>query len=63
MMPLGAPSISKYGSLVRPYAQIVALRARTALKAPPYIRNTVGLQQDPTLMSAATALQSSAHSA
>ena len=27
MMPLGAPSISKYGSLVRPYAQIVALRA------------------------------------
>ena len=38
MMPLGAPSISKYGSLVRPDAQIVALRAhctRTALKAPP----------------------------
>ena len=38
MMPLGAPSISKYGSLVRPNAQIVALRAhyaRTALKAPP----------------------------
>ena len=38
MMPLGAPSISKYGSLVRPYAQIVALRAhctRTALEAPP----------------------------
>ena len=27
MMPLGAPSISKYGSLVRPDAQIVALRA------------------------------------
>ena len=40
MMPLGAPSMSKYGSLVRPNAQIVALRAhctRTALKAPPYI--------------------------
>ena len=38
MMHLGAPSISKYGSLVRPDAQIVALRAhctRTALKAPP----------------------------
>ena len=38
MMPLGAPSISKYGSLVQPDAQIVALRAqcaRTALKAPP----------------------------
>ena len=38
MMPLGAPSITKYGSLVRPDAQIVALRAhcaRTALKAPP----------------------------
>ena len=28
MMPLGAPSISKYGSLVRPDAQIVALRLR-----------------------------------
>ena len=28
MMPLGAPSISKYGSIVRPDAQIVALRAR-----------------------------------
>ena len=35
MMPLGAPSISKYGSLERPDTQIVALRARTALKAPP----------------------------
>ena len=38
MMPLGAPSISKYGSLVRLDAQIVALRAqcaRTALEAPP----------------------------
>ena len=36
--PLGVPSISKYASLVRPDAQIVALRmhcARTALKAPP----------------------------
>ena len=30
MMPLGAPSISKHGSLVRPYAQIVALRAHCA---------------------------------
>ena len=41
MMPLGAPSITKYGSLVRPDAQIVALRAhcaRTALKAPPRTR-------------------------
>ena len=28
MMPLGAPSISKYGSLVRPDAQIVANSAR-----------------------------------
>ena len=40
MMPLGAPSISKYGSLVRPDAQIVALRAycaRTALGAPPKV--------------------------
>ena len=39
VMLLGAPSISKYGSLVRPVAQIVALRvhcARTTLKAPPY---------------------------
>ena len=38
MMPLGAPSISKYGSLVRPDAQIVALCAhcaRSALKAHP----------------------------
>ena len=38
MMPLGAPSISKYGSLVRLDAQIVALRAyraHTALEAPP----------------------------
>ena len=42
MMPLGAPGISKYGSLVRPDAQIVALRAhcalhcaRTTLEAPP----------------------------
>ena len=40
MMPLGAPSISKYGSLVRLDAQIVALRAhcartaRTVLEAP-----------------------------
>ena len=31
MMPLGAPSISKYGSLVRPGAQIVALRLRLPL--------------------------------
>ena len=30
MMPLGGPSISKYGSLVRPDAQIVALRAHCA---------------------------------
>ena len=30
MMPLGAPSISKYGSLVRPDAQIVAPRAHCA---------------------------------
>ena len=30
MMPLWAPSISKYGSLVRPDAQIVALRAHYA---------------------------------
>ena len=30
MMPLGAPSISKYGYLVRPDAQIVALRAHYA---------------------------------
>ena len=30
MMPLGAPSISKYGSLVRPDTQIVALRAHCA---------------------------------
>ena len=27
MMPLGAPSISKYGSLIRPNTQIVALCA------------------------------------
>ena len=31
MMPLGAPSISKYGSLVRLDAQIVALRLRRPL--------------------------------
>ena len=31
MMPLGAPSITKYGSLVRPDAQIVALRLRLPL--------------------------------
>ena len=31
MMPLRAPSISKYGSLVRPHAQIVALRLRLPL--------------------------------
>ena len=30
MMPPGAPSISKYGSLVRPDAQIVALRVHCA---------------------------------
>ena len=30
MMPLGAPSITKYGSLVRPDVQIVALRAHCA---------------------------------
>ena len=30
MMPLAAPGISKYGSLVRPDAQIVALRAHCA---------------------------------
>ena len=30
MMPLGAPSISKYGALVQPDAQIVALRAHCA---------------------------------
>ena len=30
MMPLGGPSISKYGFLVRPDAQIVALRAPCA---------------------------------
>ena len=30
MMPLGAPSISKYGSLVQPDTQIVALRAHCA---------------------------------
>ena len=44
MMPLGAPSISKYGSLVRPDAQIVALRAqcaRTALEAPPKLSMSV----------------------
>ena len=33
MMPLGAPSISKYWSLVRPDAQIVALRAHCARTA------------------------------
>ena len=34
MMPLGAPGISKYGSLVRSDAQIVALRAHCAKCAP-----------------------------
>ena len=45
MMPLGAPSISKYGSLVRPDTQIVALRAhctRTALEAPPWFPQMAG---------------------
>ena len=40
MMPQGAPSISKYGSLVRPDARLVALCARcarTALEAPPKV--------------------------
>ena len=41
MMPLGAPSISKYGSLVRPDTQIVALRA-LRLRRP--------LKQNPTFM-------------
>ena len=31
MMPLGAPSIPKYGSLVRPDTQIVALRTHCPL--------------------------------
>ena len=56
MMPLGAPSISKYGSLVRPNAQIVALRAhcaRTALEAPPY-RNTNPKKPSSCLDSAAS---------
>ena len=35
MMPLVAPSISKYGSLVRPDAQIVALRLRLPLTSHP----------------------------
>jgi hypothetical protein len=35
MMPLGAPSISKYGSLVRLDAQIVALRAHCAQRVHP----------------------------
>ena len=39
MMPLGAPSISKHGSLVRPDAQIVALRA-PRLRRPPIPRPT-----------------------
>ena len=46
MMPLGATSISKYVSLVRPDAEIVALRAhctRTALKAPPKTLRSVAL--------------------
>ena len=30
MMPLETPSITKYGSLVRPHAQIVAMRAHCA---------------------------------
>ena len=34
MMPLGAPSISKYGSLVRPDAQIVALCPHCAQGSP-----------------------------
>ena len=34
MMPLGAPSISKYGSLVRLDAQIVGLRAHCAQGSP-----------------------------
>ena len=36
MMPRGAPSISKYGSLVRPDAQIVSLRA-LRLRRPPCV--------------------------
>ena len=34
MLPLGAPSISKYGSLVRPGAQIVALHVHLRLRLP-----------------------------
>ena len=40
MMPLGASSISKYGSLVRQDAQIVALHAHCARRLPPTIRGT-----------------------
>ena len=52
MMPLGAPGISKYGSLVQPDTQIVALRAqcaRIALKAPPNNLSSVilGLSEGP----------------
>ena len=50
MMPLGAPSISKYGSLVRQDAQIVALCAHCArtsralrLRRPPYQDTTTGV--------------------
>ena len=45
MMPLGAPSISKYGSLVRPDAQIVALRAMR-LRLPLYILRRRPLVQE-----------------
>ena len=48
MMPLGAPSISKYGSLVRPDAQIVALHAHCAKCAPkmPGIRAWKGRERE-----------------
>ena len=45
MMPLGAPSISKYGSLVRPDAQIVALR----LRLPPLVQTLCKARNTPPI--------------
>ena len=46
MMPLGAPSITKYGSLVRPDAQIVALRLRLPLRVAKNDVPVTSTQQD-----------------
>ena len=49
MMPLGAPSISKYGSLVRPDAQIVRKGSRADLQAVHQHKRWSSSSRDPLL--------------